>query len=85
MGQVKTAISIDESLFGQVEAAAQQLHMTRSAVYALALREFLRHRAQEQLTDELNAAYDGSVDPEDTAMLRGMRERQRQMSVEDPW
>ncbi len=85
MAQVKTAISIEETLFGQAEQAAQELHMSRSALYGLALEEFLRRRAQERLTEELNAVYDGTLDPEDAAMFRGMRERQRRIAVEDPW
>ena len=85
MAQIKTAISIDETLFGQGEQVAQELNLSRSALYALALQEFLRRRAQERLTEELNAAYDGTIDPEDAAMLRGMRERQRRMAAEDPW
>ena len=85
MTQVKTAISIDESLFAEAEQTAQELRLTRSAFYALALQEFLRRRAQERLTEELNAVYDGTLDPEDAAMLRGMQERQRRMAAEDPW
>ncbi len=85
MAQIKTAISIDETLFGQAEQVAQELHMSRSALYARALDEFLRKRAQGRLTEELNAAYDGTIDPEDALMLRGMRERQRRMADEDPW
>ncbi len=83
MAQVKTTISIDETLFGQAEQAAQELNLTRTALYALALQDFLRRRSQERLTEELNAAYDGSIDPEDAAMMRGMRERQRRMAAED--
>jgi hypothetical protein len=85
MAEVKTAISIDESLFKEAERTAQELNLTRSALYALAMQEFLRRCAQERLTEELNAVYDGTLDPEDAAMLRGMRERQRRMAAEDPW
>ena len=85
MAQVKTAISIEESLFAEAEQTAQELRLTRSALGALAMQEFLRRRAQERLTEELNTVYDGTLDPEDATMLRGMRERQRRIAVEDPW
>ena len=85
MAQVQTAISIEKSLFEEAERTAQELRVTRSALYALAMQEFLRRRAQERLTEELNAVYDGTLDPEDAAMLRGMRERQHRMAAEDLW
>ncbi len=85
MAQVKTAISIDETLFARAEQLAEDLKMSRSALYALALQELLREREQQQLTEELNAAYDGTVTDEDAAMLRGMRERQHRMAADDPW
>ena len=85
MAQIKTAVSIDEALFGQAEAVAAELHLSRSGLYALALREFLRRRNQERLTAQLNAVYDGTPDPQDEAMFRGMRERQRRMAEDDPW
>ena len=49
------------------------------------MQEFLRRCAQERLTKELNAVYDGTLDPEDAAMLRGMWKRQRRMVAEDLW
>ena len=82
---VKTAISIDETLFGRAEELAEDLKINRSALYALALQELLRERSQQQLTEELNTAYDGTVTDEDAAMLRGMREWQHRMAAEDLW
>ncbi len=85
MAQVKTAISIDETLFARAEQLAEAMKMSRSALYALALQGLLRERSQQQLTEELNTAYDGTVTDEDAAMLRGMREWQHRMADEDLW
>ncbi len=85
MAQVKTAVSIDETLYSAVEEAAAELQLTRSGLYALALREFLERRRGQQLTERFNAVYDGTIDPHDQTMMRGMRERQRRMTADDEW
>ncbi len=83
MAQVKTGISLDAELFETAERLAQELHLTRSALYARALEELIERRRSAQLLDELNAAYSGSPDPEDDALLRGIRRTMRR--VGDPW
>ena len=85
MSQVKTAISIDERLFSQGEALARELQLSRSALYGLALEQFIKCREQERLTEQINAVYDGTVNTEDEAMLSSMRERRHRLAAEDPW
>ena len=85
MAQIKTAVSIDETLFADAERVAAELHLSRSSLYALALKEFLERWESQRLLDELNAVYDGSPDPETEAVLRGMRERRKRLAAEDPW
>ena len=85
MSQTKTAISIDKTLFARGEAIARELQVTRSALYALALEQFIKRREQEQLTEQLNAVYDGTSDPEDMVVLQAMRERRRLLAADDPW
>lgn len=85
MAQIKTAISIDERLFTQAEETARELNLTRSGLYARALAEFLRKRDQDRLTEQLNAVYDGTLDPEDEALLRKMQARRLRLAAEDPW
>ncbi len=44
MASIKTAISLPESLFEQAEAIAREMKISRSAVVAIALEEFIRRR-----------------------------------------
>ncbi len=85
MAQIKTAVSIDETLFADAERTAAELQLSRSGLYALALKEFLERRESQRLLNELNAVYDGAPDPDTEALLRGMRERRKRLAVEDPW
>ncbi len=83
MAQVKTAISLDAELFDAAEHLAKDLQLTRSGLYARALAEFVERRRSRELLDKLNAAYDGSPDPEEEALLRGIQRTTRR--VGDPW
>lgn len=76
MSTVKTAVSIDEVLFTQAEALADELGLSRSRLYGLALADYLRRHQQQQLVDRLNAVYDGEPDAEEAAWLRFAKRRQ---------
>jgi hypothetical protein len=65
MATVKTAISLEDSLFKEVEALAKKMKVSRSRLFALALEEFLRRHQNQQLLEQLNAAYDDAPDPEE--------------------
>jgi len=57
MGSVKTAISLPEDLFAQVEGLAAERHTSRSAVVALALREYVQRIETAEMVARLNEVY----------------------------
>jgi predicted transcriptional regulator len=83
MAQVKTGISLDAELFEAGERLARELNLSRSALYARALEELIERRRSQELLEQLNAAYDGRLDAEEEALLRGIRRTMRR--VGDPW
>lgn len=74
MADVKTAISLAESLFQEVEAIASQLQVSSSSIMELALAEFVRSYQNEQLLEKINAAY--SDDGEEEVLQIYYRHRQ---------
>ncbi|HWX54653.1 MAG TPA: hypothetical protein VN176_08695 [Verrucomicrobiae bacterium] len=54
---MKTAISLPDDLFKLAEAAARQLRMSRSQLYAAAISEFLDRRQTGRVTKRLNEVY----------------------------
>lgn len=78
MAAIKTAISIEEPLFEQAEAAAREMNISRSRLYALALEEYLRRRETRRLMESIDAAYADGPDPEEQALLRAMRRSHQQ-------
>lgn len=84
MATVKTAISIQESLFDRVNNLAEELQIPRSQLFALAVEEFIKHHENRGIFDALNEVYDDTPDPEEEALREGMRRRQRQV-LEGKW
>lgn len=81
---IKTAISIDESLYRQVQKLAGEMEISRSQVFAVALRYFLRQRQNRMLLDELNRAYAEPPSASEKRVQRAWRRRHRR-SVEREW
>ena len=70
MAHVKTAISLDESLFREAERWAGKLGVSRSQLYAKAVEEYVRGRENEELLRRLNEAHADGLDEEDEEALR---------------
>ena len=84
MTSVKTAISLQKSLFDQVEALAEEMKVPRSRVFALAVEEFVRRHQNRRLLQRINEAYESTPDPAEDALRRRMRRHHRQV-VEGEW
>ena len=84
MAQIKTAISLDKSLFEQVDTLAHTMKVSRSRLFAMALEDFLRRHENEQLLAEINRAYNGEPDPAQQRLRKGMRRLHRKI-VEGEW
>jgi metal-responsive CopG/Arc/MetJ family transcriptional regulator len=84
MANVKTAISLQRSLFEQVDALAQELQISRSRLFVLAVEAFLQRYQNRQLLEAINEAYDDLPDAEEQALRDRMRQQHRRM-VEGQW
>lgn len=70
MAHVKTAISLDESLFREAEDWAGKLGVSRSQLFARAVEEYVRRHENEELVRRLNDAHADAPDEEDKEALR---------------
>jgi hypothetical protein len=84
MANVKTAISIPQPLFEQVEALTREMHISHSRLFALAVEDFMHRYENQRLLYRLNTAYTDAPTPDEQALLRRMRRQHRQM-VEGEW
>jgi len=83
MANVKTAVSLQKSLFEQAEALADELHISRSRLFSLALEDYIRRSHNQHLLEKLNAAYEDITDTKEHT-LRRMRRQHRRL-VEGEW
>lgn len=82
---VKTAISIRKSLFEQAESLAQELNVSRSELFGLAIETFVKNHQNQILLQEINKAYSDEQDTtSDKARLSKMRKHHRKI-VRDKW
>ena len=84
MSTIKTAISLQESLFRRVDQLARELDMPRSHIFALAVEEFLQRHENRKLLKTINEAYEEILDREEEHYRERMRRHHRDM-VEGQW
>ncbi len=84
MQSVKTAISIDRPLFEQAEDIARTMNVSRSKLFVIALQDFIEHRKNKEMLDQINAAYADEPDATELALRRKSRHQHRRI-VEGGW
>ena len=84
MATVKTAISIPEDLFEGLEIASKELKISRSQVFALAVRDFLRERENRRMLEQLNRVYADRPGEKEQEYLERMKARYRKI-IEGEW
>ena len=85
MPNMKIAISIEKPLFERAEKLAEQMRVSRSRLYALALEMFIQKRESQQILEQLNRVW-GENPPtdEEKQLLEAMQHQQRHLA-EGEW
>lgn len=78
---MKTAISVPDDLFERAERAARERGISRSELYATALREYLSKQQLGEVTAQLDAIYADEA----SALDPGLDRRQRQSLPLEDW
>jgi predicted transcriptional regulator len=61
---MKTAVSVPDDLFAQVDRLARRSQRSRSEVYSAALREYVARHAPDEVTAGLDAVLAGIGEPD---------------------
>jgi metal-responsive CopG/Arc/MetJ family transcriptional regulator len=77
---VKTAISLEEPLFNEADSVAQELNISRSRLFAVAVEEFLERYKTKKLVDGMNRVHATEPEEDERRALRGIREQMRRQA-----
>jgi hypothetical protein len=83
MENIKTAISIQRPLFNEAEALAHELKISRSGLFALAVKEFIHRHKNQRMLQAINDAYADISDSEEA--LNSHRRSKHYNMVKDQW
>ncbi len=84
MPNVKTAISIQEALFNEIDVLAHKMHISRSQLFAMAAKEFMQKQQNRRLLEQINKVYDDAPDSQQKKWLERSRAAHRKL-VEGQW
>ena len=82
---VKTAISIQKELFQEVNRLAEELHVSRSKLFVLAVRDFIKKNENKKIISQINKAFDDYPDPNEEYLHNEMRQKQAEKIEREPW
>ncbi|GAG74621.1 unnamed protein product [marine sediment metagenome] len=77
MSNIKTAVSIKESLFKKAETLAKKLEISRSKLFAVALENFIRQQENRELLKKINEVYSQVFSPDEERYRKQIRDYHR--------
>jgi antitoxin MazE6 len=84
MANIKTAISLQKSLFEQVESLAHEMKVSRSCLFVMALEDYIHRHQNRRLLEKINQAYQGHSEAGEQKRLRKMKPLHRTV-VDNEW
>lgn len=81
---MKAAISIEDKLLQEADETARLLGLRRTRLFAMAVGDFPDRQRQDRLLRRLNEVYAEGQEPEEKALLKGIKARVRR-SVKESW
>lgn len=82
---MKTAISIQPNLFNQVNDLAGRLNISRSYLFVLAVKDFIKRYQNKKLLQEINTAYEDFPDPQEKFYQQKIKAHHRKLLRKDKW
>lgn len=82
---IKTAISMQEELFKEVNKLAGELQVSRSRLFVMAVQEFIEKKKSYNLLSQINNAFNDHPDSEEIKIQSKMRKKQAQKLEKESW
>ncbi|MEA1921424.1 MAG: CopG family transcriptional regulator [Pseudomonadota bacterium] len=82
---IKTAISMQEELFKEVNKLASELHVSRSRLFVMAVQDFIEKKKSHDLLSQINNAFNDHPDSEEIKIQSKMRKKQARKLEKESW
>lgn len=83
---IKTAISIQQDLFDTINRLAEELHVSRSRLFVMAMEDFIEKNKNRKLLTQINAAFiDDTPDIEEEHIQKLMKKKQVRNIETEAW
>jgi len=82
---MKTAISVPDAIFNEVDKVAKESHSSRSEVFVTAVREYLEKRKSRKLLDDLNNALAVAETEEEYAGRQKIKKQYARVVRKERW
>lgn len=83
---IKTAISIQQDLFDTINQLAEELHVSRSRLFVMAMEDFIEKNKSRKLLAQINAAFSDAIPDADEEQVQAlMRKKQAKNLETETW
>ncbi|MCK4760827.1 MAG: ribbon-helix-helix protein, CopG family [Candidatus Aminicenantes bacterium] len=84
MTAIKTAISIDDRLFDQINKLSNELKISRSQIFSQAVRYFIERKNNLELVRKINRAYSDVLDEDEMERLEMSKQKYKEV-IKETW
>ncbi len=84
MGNIKTAISMDEGLFHKAEELSKKMDIPRSRLFQFALSSYIEQYENIRLLKMINDSYSNEATAEEKKLRKAMKDYHRKI-IKDKW
>ena len=82
---VKTAISMQKELFKEVNILAEELHVSRSKLFVIAIQDFIKKNENKKILSQINKAFTDYPNPEENKIHSKMQKKQTENLKRELW
>jgi metal-responsive CopG/Arc/MetJ family transcriptional regulator len=82
---VKTAISLQEDLFKEVNRLASDLHISRSKLFVIAVQEYIKKEESKKLLNQINNAFSDAPNSDEIVVQNKMRVKHAENVKKESW
>ncbi len=84
MAKIKTAISLEVSLFEKASSVAQEMIISRNRLFTIAIAQFIKRYQNQKILEALNEVYQDDSDVSEQQLLREVKFKNHQ-TLENEW